>query len=672
MTPRRQNFPSRSRALAVLWTLALTAVLAVLPAAGSDRNPAAAWRKPAPQAGGPAKVLTPEMTLKRWSIGDLQLSPDGRRLALVVSEPAKPSGQRRNIWIYDLPGRSLKQFTGSTKSDSRPRWSPDGRTLAFLSNRDGENQIYLIPVDGGEARALTESKTGISSFDWAPDGNRLAFETTAPKTEEEEKKEKDKDDARVVGKPENRELLQIMDAESKEVRTILQGAWRVSEYVWTSDGASLILNATDDPRQDIVSDKIYRMSAADGKMTLLSAPAGPFRSFRISKDGTLLAYVGSRGDGPAPHDIIVQPLSGGEARNLTGRSIDRPVGSFVWGEAGDLFAAVSVGFGNAFYKVTLDGKAEKSAWTPSLLAGSCALGKFGLAFVGESATQAAELWVASAAGQAEKVTHFNKDWDEVKLLKPEIVHYASFDKRDIEAALLRPEGLAPGMKPPAVILVHGGPTGAWTARFDAWGQLLAARGFVVLSPNVRGSTGYGYDFMVSNRYDWGGGDFKDVMAGMDWLINKGLADPQRIGIGGWSYGGYMAAWAVTQTTRFKASVSGAPMTDLAFEYGSENADVNIGDTWALGNPYENLPLFTARSPVTFVRKVKTPTLQLCGENDTTDPVEQCYQFHRGLRRYGVDAELVVYPREGHGPREEKHRLDVLNRMIGWFEKYLKK
>ena len=178
--------------------------------------------------------------------------------------------------------------------------------------------------------------------------------------------------------------------------------------------------------------------------------------------------------------------------------------------------------------------------------------------------------------------------------------------------------------------------------------------------------------MVVNRFDWGGGDFKDVMAGADWLIKKGIADPNRIGIGGWSYGGYMAAWAVTQTTLFKASVSGAPMTDLAFEYGSEAPGINTGDTWALGNPYENLPLFTARSPVTYVRKVKTPTLILCGENDTTDPVEQCVQFHRGLRRYGIETDLVVYPREGHGIREEKHRIDVLNRITGWFEKYLKK
>ncbi len=626
-----------------------------------------------PGAGSGIKPLTPEMTLKRWSIGDLQLSPDGRLVAMVVSEPAKPTGQRRNIWLYEFATRSLKPFTSSVKSDSQPRWSPDGRTLAFLSNRDGETQIYLIAVDGGEARPLTESKTGVSGFAWAPDGKRLAFETTAPKSEEEEKKEKDKDDARVVGKPEDRTLFQTIDVASKEAKTLLQGAWRISEYVWTPDSASFVMTATDDPREDVFTEKIYRVDAAEGKIALVAAPAGPFGGLEVSPDGKTLAYIGSRGDGPDPHDIVVQPLGGGETRNLTAKSIDRPVQSIVWEGAAKILTTAQTGFGRSLYEVTLDGNAERSGWTPALPFGSWVKGKNGMAYVAESATQAPELWVAPAAGQAEKISHFNKDWDEVKLVKPEIVAYPSFDKKPVEAALYRPEGAtAGGAKLPAVILVHGGPTAAWTDRFDAWAQLLVEKGFVVLEPNVRGSTGYGYDFMVVNRYDWGGGDYKDVVAGADWLVQKGLADPARIGIGGWSYGGYMAAWAVTQTTRFKASVSGAPMTDLAFEYGSESPGVNIGDTWALSNPYENLKLFLARSPMTFVKNVKTPTLILCGENDLTDPVGQCYQFHRGLRRYGVDSELVVYPREGHGPREEKHRLDVLNRMVGWFEKYLKK
>lgn len=626
---------------------------------------------PAASPAESPRALTPELIWARKSISDLQLSPDGSRLAMVVSEPVIGSETRRNIWMYELSTRKLRQFTSSAKPESRPRWSPDGRTLAFLSARGGSNQIYRIDVDGGEALALTESKTAVGSFEWSPDGKRMAFETAAPKTDEEEKKEKDKDDARVVGRDEKNSLLYVMDVASKAVRTLVQGAWRVSEYVWTPDGSALVMAASDDPRRELFSDKIYRLDVAEGKMTLLAAPAGPFGNLRLSPDGKMLAYVCSRTDGPEAHDLFVRPLGSGPARNLTAVSIDRPVGEFVWADDSSLLVLAATGFGNAFYEVGLDGRAKRSGWTPGLPVRAFAKGKAGLAFVGDSATQAPELWFATAPDLAQKVSALNKDWDSVKLVKPEIFRYASFDRTEIEAALLKPEGVPPGSKLPLVVLVHGGPTGAWTDRFDAWGQLLAARGFAVLSPNIRGSTNYGHAFMVMNRRDWGGGDFKDVMAGVDHLIRQGVADPNRIGIGGWSYGGYMAAWAVTQTTRFKASVSGAPMTDLAFEYGAEEAGLNAYDTWFMGTPYESLPLFAERSPVTFVRKARTPTLLLCGENDATDPVEQCFQFHRGLRRYGVETELVVYPREGHGIREEKHAIDVLDRVVGWFEKYLK-
>jgi len=674
MMPIPRYFSSRNLKGIVPLAAALIAAFSVLPAWGAgapENNP---WiiqqfqAVPAP----PIKALTPEMTLNRWSIGDLRLSPDANRVAMVVSEPAKASGQRRNIWVYDIAASSLRQFTAAAKSDTRPRWSPDGRTIAFLSDREGSNHVYLIPLDGGEARPLTEGKTGIDFFAWSPDGKRIAIKTTAPKTEDEEKKEKDKDDARIIGKPEERTLLQVLDVDTKDLKTLVKGAWRISEFAWTPDGSSLILVATDNPLQELLTDKIYRVSAADGEMILLASPAGPFGDMKVSPDGTLLAYVGSRGDGPQPHDLFVQPLAGGPARNITAQAIDRPIEAFSWEDDSAFFVQAEAGFGDAFYTLGLEGKAKKLDWAPGLLVGSQGKGKSVLAFVGETAVEAPELYIALEPGRPEKVSHFNKAWDDVKLLKPEVVRYPSFDKREIEASLLKPENTPSGAKVPAIILVHGGPTGAWTNRFDAWGQLLAARGFAVLSPNIRGSTGYGHDFMVLNRRDWGGGDFKDVMAGVDWLIKSGIADPDRIGIGGWSYGGYMAAWAVTQTTRFKASVSGAPMTDLAMEYGAEEAGINPYDTWFLGNPYENLPLFTGRSPVTYVKKVKTPTLILCGENDTTDPVEQCHQFHRGLRRYGVETEFVVYPREGHGIREEKHRIDVLNRVLGWFEKYLKK
>jgi dipeptidyl aminopeptidase/acylaminoacyl peptidase len=190
----------------------------------------------------------------------------------------------------------------------------------------------------------------------------------------------------------------------------------------------------------------------------------------------------------------------------------------------------------------------------------------------------------------------------------------------------------------------------------------------VIYPNVRGSTGYGQKFVEMNRADWGGGDFKDVMAAVDAMIARGVADPNRLGIGGWSYGGYMAAWAVTQTTRFRASVSGAPVIDLASEFGTE--DGSQYDEWFYGTPYEKLEGFIRSSPITFVKNVKTPTLLLQGDADETDPIGQSQQFYRGLKRYDVPSDFVVYPREPHGLREEQHLLDRLERILAWFDKYL--
>jgi dipeptidyl aminopeptidase/acylaminoacyl peptidase len=270
---------------------------------------------------------------------------------------------------------------------------------------------------------------------------------------------------------------------------------------------------------------------------------------------------------------------------------------------------------------------------------------------------------------------FNEKWTSRPVVAAEFVKYKSADGTEVEATLLKPSALSsqpsalnaqPG---PAVILVHGGPTGRWSDAFEPWGQLLAARGYAVLYPNVRGSTGYGHHFLEMNRADWGGGDFKDVMAGADWLVARGIADPNRLGIGGWSYGGYMAAWAVTQTTRFKAAVSGAPVIDMASEFGTENGSAY--DEWFYGTPYEKLDGFIKSSPMTFVKNVKTPTLLLQGEDDTTDPIGQSQQFYRGLKRYGVESDLVLYPREPHGLREEHHLVDRLTRILAWYDRYLK-
>ena len=226
---------------------------------------------------------------------------------------------------------------------------------------------------------------------------------------------------------------------------------------------------------------------------------------------------------------------------------------------------------------------------------------------------------------------------------------------------------------PLVVLIHGGPTGRWNDgySFFGWTQLLASHGYAVFCPNIRGSTGYGGSFLVKNRADWGGGDFKDVMAGVDDLIARGIADPDRLGIAGWSYGGYMSAWAITQTPRFKAAVVGAGMSDLASEFGTESLGSAQYDHWFYGSPYDKADGFIKSSPITHLKNAKTPTLILHPASDEIDPIGQAQQLHRGLKHLGVECEFVLYPREGHVPQEEKHLLDINRRLLQWFERHLK-
>ncbi|MCP4895835.1 MAG: S9 family peptidase, partial [bacterium] len=613
--------------------------------------------------------LSPEQTLVRYRIGDLRLSPDGRSIALSVTEPVEGTKSNSDVWLIDVESRDVRRMTTSKKSDNHARWSPDGKTLAFLSSRAEKRQIYLLSMAGGEGQPLTESETGIRSFAWSPDGASIAFLAATAKTEEEKEKEKKKDDAQVADTMDQEPQLWLIDVESQEVRQLTEPPWRISEYLWSPDGERLVLSATDRPQPELETNKVFALRVADGEMTEIASPAHPFGRMRISPAGDSLAFLGAKGDGPSARDLFVLSMDDLATRNLTGEAIDRVVNSFSWQQDGTILAQVADGFSTVFYHITNTGDVTALPGIKVQPSGSFAAGADVLAFVGETATQAPEVWIRQGKEKAEPVTTFHKEWNDIGLVSPEIIRYPSFDGTIIEAALLKPDNAQGRL--PLVVLVHGGPTGRFSDRWDRWGQLLVARGFAVLSPNIRGSLGYGEEFMRSNRKDWGGADFKDVMAGVDHLIEAGIADPDRLAIGGWSYGGYMAAWAVTQTDRFNASISGAPMTDLAFEYGAETASINPYDTWFMGTPYENLDLFTERSPVTHVKNATTPTLILCGENDDIDPVEQCTQFYRGLKRYGVETELVIYPREGHGIREEKHQIDLLNRMIDWYEKYLR-
>jgi dipeptidyl aminopeptidase/acylaminoacyl peptidase len=616
-----------------------------------------------------AAPLSPEQTLDRRSIGELEFSPDGTRLVFTVAEPVKGTARARAIWLLDVAAGSARQLTFSGKNDESPRWSPDGSSIAFLSDRDGATQLYRLPMRGGEAEKITDRKEAISAFRWSPDGGRIAL--LMPEARPDGPRGSD---ARVVDKDARRSRLWLVDVATKALTQTTSGPMQIRQFEWLPSGNALVASVTPKPESEQWDDRLMTIDMPGGAFHEIARPRGPFGALSVAPDGTAVAFTGARVDGPEAHDLFVLPLAGSpsqstrSAENISAASIDRPVSQPRWIDSGSVAASVARGFKSELVTVTRAGRAsvvDGLQVNPSAYARS---NTGAVAYVGETATRAPELWLKLPAAPARAVTTLNASWDGVPVVAPEFITYKSFDGLEIEAALLRPS--ATSHQPSAmVVLVHGGPTGRWSDSFEPWGQLLVARGYTVLYPNIRGSVGYGQRFVEMNRADWGGADFKDVMSGVDAMIARGVADPNRLGIGGWSYGGYMAAWAITQTNRFKASVVGAPVIDLASEFGTENGPAY--DHWFYGTPYESLDGFIKSSPITFVKQAKTPTLILQGESDTTDPIGQSQQFYRGLKWYGVESELVLYPREPHGLREEKHLIDRLARIVAWYDRYLK-
>jgi dipeptidyl aminopeptidase/acylaminoacyl peptidase len=639
----------------------VAAAMTFLPLSGAQENSAAK-----------GKLLTPEASMNVRSISDLQFSPDGSRLAFVVAEPPKEKGRARHIWIYEKGNGVVRQFTFSAKSESAPRWSPDGTRLAFLSNREGDQQqIYIARVNGGEGAAITRGQRSVKSFEWSPNGKQIAFLAPDAKSEAEEKKEKDKDDARVVDKDDKHARVWLLDvaggSASPDPRAMTKATWNVDSLAWMPSGDQLILQATDRPAVDQYTEKIYSMQTSDGLLKGLIAPRGPFFGIRISPDGKGISYVGARDDGPSAHDLMVLPVGARAARNLTGASLDRPVQEHHWVKASVLVLA-ETGFATSLESYSADAARHDLAVSPAPT-GSMSVSENGdIAYVSQNGTRQQEVWLWDQKTSPQQLSHFNDEWKQFTLSVPEYYKYKSFDGTEIEAALLKPQGADAKTKLPLIALIHGGPTGRWSEAIEPWGQLLASRGYAIFYPNIRGSVGYDQKFVESNRGDWGGGDFKDVMAGVNDLVDRGIADPNRLGIGGWSYGGYMAEWAITQTNDFKAAVSGAGMANLISEFGTE--DHPQGDEWFYGVPWEKPEGFLNSSPFLHLKDAKTPTLVLQGDADTIDPLGQSQELYRGLKRYGVESDFVVYPREPHGFQEEKHLLDRLNRILAWYAKYL--
>jgi dipeptidyl aminopeptidase/acylaminoacyl peptidase len=623
----------------------------------------AIWALVAPGARGqdpPARldVLTPELSLTLRQLSDLQFSPDGERLAFVVTEPPDSGGAGRHIWMLDVATRTARQFTHSPKSEWSPRWSPDGRRLAFVSDREDGSHLYIISMEGGEARAVTGGRLSPSGVAWSPDGTRIAFLARDTGSTA---------DPRVVDHTDHRTRLWLLDVAGGTARPVTPAAWEVAELTWTPAGTTLVVAATDRPASDSVTASIWTLDLATDSLRAIATPHGFFTDLRVAPNGRTISYIGCRVDGPWPHDLITIPLTGGAARNRTADALDRLIEQYAWSADQSVVVRAASGFGTRLSRLSVV-RPEAATLPIEGNVTTFAISRSGrLAFVREGATESPELYLRVGRSPPVAATHLNETWARVALVAPRRFSYRSFDRLEIDAQLLLP-ARSGGGPPPLVTLIHGGPTGRWSDAIDPLGQLLVQRGFAVFYPNVRGSVGYGERFIEANRADWGGGDFRDVMAGIDTLVARGLVDSARLGIGGWSYGGYLSAWAITQSRRFKAAVVGAGISDLLSEIGTEYS--SWYDEWFNGWPAEHPERYLGRSPIRFAMNVRTPTLILHGEQDDIDPLGQGQELYRSLKHYGVTADFVVYPREAHHLHERNHALDRLTRILDWYERWI--
>ncbi len=609
------------------------------------------------------------------------ISPDGKHVAW-VEWLHRGADLNTAIYISDLDRRGKQRQITATKEvpamERELAWSPDSRKVAFFSDagNPGQLQLYVADVGSGAARRLTDVSGALSSPAWAPDGRRVAALFIENSRRAAGPLQPMTPDAGVVDDLILEQRIITVDIRSGDVTFVSPSDTYVYEYDWAPDGNSFVAVAAHGSGDDNWwMAQLYLVPAAGGEARSIYKPRLQIANPRFSPDGKQIAFIeGLMSDqGATGGDIFVVPVGGGDARNLTPKIPASP--SWLEWTAPDRILFVSHMDGNAGIGA-VDTKGQISTlWTAAetVTAGDWAFSLsvaddgWTTAVVRSSAQRGQEVWVGPI-GSWTQVTHANAHmrplWGELRSL-----HWTS-DQYRVQGWLLFPNKYDPARRYPLIVRVHGGPASACTAGWpDGFSSPLAAMGYFVLCPNPRGSFGQGESFTQGNVKDLGGGDFRDIMAGVDDVLKKFPIDPNRIGIQGWSYGGYMTMWAETQTSRFRAAVAGAGLANFQSYYGQNDID-----QWMIpyfgSSVYDDPAIYAKSSPITYVKNVKTPTLILVGDRDGEVPAPQSYEWWHALKTLGVPVQLVVYPNEGHMIVQPEHRRDIILRSISWFEKYM--
>jgi dipeptidyl aminopeptidase/acylaminoacyl peptidase len=607
------------------------------------------------------------------------VSPDGSRVAWVERRRDKNGEEMLSaIFVGDVAGGKSRRVSAAADLRNHREhdvsWSPDGKSLAFLSDasQSGQLQLYVLPASGGEARRLTRVVGQVSDPKWSPDGRSIAMLFVEGSTQEPGALVAYKADAGVVEEKIEEQRIAVVEVGSASLRQVSPASLYVYDYDWSPDGTSLAAEAVEGSgTNNYWVAQLYTVRADTGVTKAIWKPPLQIACPRWSPDGKSIAVVhGIMSDeGSTGGDIWVVPAAGGEPKNLT-PNLAASVSALFWRSPGEILFTEHV-----------DGEAGIATADPTtgrvvtLWAGPLVVSSFSPARSGPASAAVVHSFgtppevSAGAIGAWKAVSQANGNaprfWGEAKS-----VHWQN-DGLRVQGWLLAPKDVAPGRKYPMVVVVHGGPSSAatpgWPSRSMA---VLPSQATFVFLPNPRGSYGQGEAFTQGNVKDFGYGDLRDILAGVDEVVKTAPVDKERLGIVGWSYGGYMTMWAVTQTQRFKAAVAGAGIADWQSYYGQ-----NRIDRWMLpffgASVYDDPAVYAKSSPMSFIKKVKTPTLVLHGDHDSEVPTPQGYEFWHALKTLGVPTQLVIYENEGHAIRKSEHQHDIARRTAAWFDKYLK-